>query len=131
MKSALVTWIVVLCGFAVHAQVVGKIFPDMEAENVEDKKVKLPSDVKGKYTLARSGLFQKSEDELNTWFQPVFEKFVQKTSGLLASFSYDVNVYFVPMFTGKMQPQPGLPNEKRLKILIRSCFLTSFFTKGS
>ncbi len=27
------------------------MFPDMEAETVEDKKVKLPQDVEGKYTL--------------------------------------------------------------------------------
>jgi hypothetical protein len=34
-----------------HAQVIGTVFPDLEAENVDDKKIKLPVDVKGKYTL--------------------------------------------------------------------------------
>ena len=33
------------------AQVIGKMFPDMEAETVEDKKINLPTDTKGKYTL--------------------------------------------------------------------------------
>ena len=59
------------------AQVIGKTFPAMEAETVEDKKVKLPEDVKGKYTLLGLAYSKKSEDELNSWFQPVFEKFVQ------------------------------------------------------
>ena len=83
-----------------NAQVVGKMFPSMEAETVEDKKVILPDAAKGKFTLVGLAYSKKSEDELNSWFQPVFEKFIQKTSGVLAGFSYDVNVYFVPMFTG-------------------------------
>src|SRR5436190_7330974 len=85
---------------SLKAQVIGKVFPDMEAETVNDKKVKLPQDVKGKYTLIGLAYSKKSEDDLNSWFQPVFSKFVQKTTGLMASFTYDVNVYFVPMFTG-------------------------------
>ena len=84
----------------VTAQVVGKMFPGMEAETVEDKKVKLPDAVKGKYTLLGLAYSKKSEDELNTWFQPVFQKFIQKNKGIFEGFGYDVNVYFVPMFTG-------------------------------
>src|SRR5690606_31929306 len=79
---------------------IGKVFRDMEAETVEDKKVNLSLDVKGKYTLLGLAYSKKSEDELNSWFQPVFEKFIQKTGGMLSGFSYDVNVYFIPMFTG-------------------------------
>ena len=55
-----------------QAQVIGKVFPDMVAEDVEDKKVMLPKDVAGKYTLTGLAYSKKSEDELNTWFQPVF-----------------------------------------------------------
>jgi hypothetical protein len=130
MKSALVTCIVVLCGFAVHAQVVGKMFHDMEAETVEDKKVKLPNDVKGKYTLLGLAYSKKSEDELNTWFQPVFEKFVQKTSGLLASFSYDVNVYFVPMFTGVNAAATGTAKRKAIKNIDPQLLPYILFYKG-
>ncbi|HEY5825508.1 MAG TPA: hypothetical protein VIT44_14130, partial [Cyclobacteriaceae bacterium] len=82
------------------AQVVGKVFPDMTAETVEDKKVNLPADTKGKYTLLGLAYSKKSEDELNSWFNPIFSKFIQKSKGLMAGFGYDVNVYFVPMFTG-------------------------------
>ena len=70
------------------------------AETVEDKKVNLPKDVKGKYTLLGLAYSKKSEDELNSWFSPIFSTFIQKTSGLMSGMGYDVNVYFVPMFTG-------------------------------
>jgi hypothetical protein len=98
-----------------EAQVVGKMFPDMEAETVEDKKTKLPQDVKGKYTLLGLAYSKKSEDELNSWFQPVFEKYIQKTKGILGGFGYDVNVYFVPMFTGINAAATGTAKRKALK----------------
>jgi hypothetical protein len=98
-----------------NAQVVGKMFPEMEAETVEDKKVKLPGDVAGKYTLLGLAYSKKSEDELNSWFQPVFEKFIQKSKGLLSGFAYDVNVYFVPMFTGVNAAATGTAKRKATK----------------
>jgi hypothetical protein len=98
------------------AQVVGKIFPAMEAETVEDKKVKLPTDVGGKYTLIGMAYSKKSEDELNSWFQPVFEKFIQKSKGgVFSNFTYDVNVYFVPMFTGINAAATGTAKKKAIK----------------
>ncbi|HYF67054.1 MAG TPA: hypothetical protein VD884_02910 [Ohtaekwangia sp.] len=109
---------------------VGKIFPDMEAETVEDKKVKLPLDVKGKYTLIGLAYSKKSEDELNSWFQPVFEKFIQKTGGLLAGFSYDVNVYFVPMFTGVNAAATGTAKRKALKNIDPQLLPYVLFYKG-
>lgn len=112
-----------------HAQV-GKIFPDMEAETVEDKKVKLPQDVKGKYTLLGLAYSKKSEDELNSWFQPVFEKFIQKTNGMLAGFSYDVNVYFVPMFTGVNAAATGTAKRKALKNIDPQLLPYVLFYKG-
>src|ERR1044071_9041424 len=101
MKKLLLSVVALAFAFNLSAQVIGKMFPDMEAETVEDKKVLLPRDVKGKYTLLGLAYSKKSEDELNSWFNPVFSKFIQKSSGgLTAGMGYDVNVYFVPMFTG-------------------------------
>lgn len=109
-------FLLAVVGFAfADAQVVGKTFPAMEAETVEDKKVNLPTDVKGKYTLLGLAYSKKSEDELNTWFRPVFEKFIQKTNGLMAGMGYDVNVYFVPMFTGVNAAATGTAKRKALK----------------
>lgn len=100
---------------SVTAQVVGKTFPAMTAETVEDKGVSLPDDVKGKYTLLGLAYSRKSEDDLRTWFEPVFSKFVQKTTGVMSGMGYDVNVYFVPMFTGINAAATGTAKRKALK----------------
>ncbi|HTF17428.1 MAG TPA: hypothetical protein VK658_05110 [Chryseolinea sp.] len=113
-----------------HAQVVGKMFPGMEAESVEDKKVMLPDAAKGKFTLVGLAYSKKSEDELNSWFQPVFEKFIQKTSGVLSGFSYDVNVYFVPMFTGVNAAATGTAKRKAIKNIDPQLLPYVLFYKG-
>lgn len=112
------------------AQVVGKPFPDMTAETVEDKKVSLPADVKGKYTLLGLAYSKKSEDELNSWFTPVFNKFIQKTNGMMASFGYDVNVYFVPMFTGVNAAATGTAKKKAIKNVDPQLLPYILFYKG-
>lgn len=113
-----------------HAQVVGKQFPNMVAETIEDKKVTLPGDVAGKYTLLGLAYSKKSEDELNSWFQPVFEKFVRKSGGLMADFGYDVNVYFVPMFTGVNAAATGTAKRKALKNVDPQLLPYILFYKG-
>lgn len=102
-------------GTSLRAQVIGNTFPAMEAETFDDKKVHLPRDVAGKYTLLGLAYSKKSEDELNSWFQPVFEKFIQKNKGLFEAFGYDVNVYFVPMFTGINAAATGTAKKKAVK----------------
>ncbi|MEP2669906.1 MAG: hypothetical protein ABJH04_12960 [Cyclobacteriaceae bacterium] len=113
----LISLFIVLLAFSFSslAQVIGKTFPEMDAETVEDKVVALPNDTKGKYTLLGLAYSKKSEDELNGWFSPVFNKFIQKTTGLMASFGYDVNVYFIPMFTGVNAAATGTAKRKALK----------------
>ncbi|MCB0487705.1 MAG: hypothetical protein KDC99_04470 [Cyclobacteriaceae bacterium] len=124
--------IIVLLAFSApsFAQVIGKTFPDMEAETVEDKKVSLPNDTKGKYTLLGLAYSKKSEDELNSWFEPVFYKFIQKTKGLMAGFGYDVNVYFVPMFTGVNAAATGTAKRKALKKVDPQLLPYILFYKG-
>ena len=107
--------------FVSLAQVVGKTFPQLIAETVEDKKVSIPEDVRGKYTLVGLAYSKKSEGELNSWFQPVFAKFIQKTNGLFSGFAYDVNVYFVPMFTGVNAAATGTAKKKAAKNIDPSC----------
>jgi hypothetical protein len=119
-----------LLSFVATAQVAGKMFPDMEAETVEDKKVKLPQETKGKFTLLGLAYSKKSEEELNSWFQPVFDKFIQKTGGVLAGFSYDVNVYFVPMFTGVNAAATGTAKRKALKNIDPQLLPYVLFYKG-
>ena len=102
----------------------------MEAETVEDKVVKLPADVQGKHTLLGLAYSKKSEDELNSWFQPVFEKFIQKNKGLFEGFGYDVNVFFVPMFTGVNAAATGTAKRKAIKNVDPQLLPYILFYKG-
>ena len=129
MKRLMIVALMVVSGIA-EAQVVGKNFPALQAETVEDKKVSLPGDVAGKYTLIGMAYSKKSEDELNSWFQPVFEKFIQKSKGLLSGFTYDVNVYFVPMFTGVNAAATGTAKKKALKNIDPQLLPYILFYKG-
>jgi hypothetical protein len=130
MKKYTLLMIAFVVASMANAQVVGKMFPNMEAETVEDKKVVLPDEANGKFTLIGMAYSKKSEDELNSWFQPVFEKFIQKTSGLLAGFGYDVNVYFVPMFTGINAAATGTAKRKALKNIDPQLLPYVLFYKG-
>jgi len=114
----------------IQAQVIGKQFPSMEAETVEDKKVMLPQQAAGKFTLLGLAYSKKSEDELNSWFSPVFGKFIQKTSGLMSGMGYDVNVYFVPMFTGVNAAATGTAKRKALKNVDPQLLPYILFYKG-
>lgn len=131
MKSISLFAIVLLVGATTgFSQVIGKMFPDMEAETVEDQVVKLPAEVQGKFTLLGLAYSKKSEDELNSWFQPVFEKFIQKNKGLFESFGHDVNVYFVPMFTGVNAAATGTAKRKALKNVDPQLLPYILFYKG-
>lgn len=130
MKIFFFSCVCLLFAQAVSAQVVGKLFPAMTAETVDDKKVELPSSTKGKYTLIGLAYSKKSEAELNSWFQPVFGKFIQKTNGLFSGFAYDVNVYFVPMFTGVNAAATGTAKRKAAKNIDPQLLPYVLFYKG-
>jgi len=130
MKTQLLIALLVSASSALSAQVIGKMFPAMETETVENKKVSLPVDVKGKYTLLGLAYSKKSEDELNTWFAPVYSKFLQKAEGLMAGMGYDVNVYFVPMFTGVNAAATGTAKKKALKSMDPQLLPYILFYKG-
>ena len=129
-KLLLIFAIVGLVNSACLAQVIGKVFPNMDTETVEDKKVSLPGDTKGKYTLLGLAYSKKSEEELNSWFQPVFQKFIQKNKGLFEGFGYDVNVYFVPMFTGVNAAATGTAKRKAIKNIDPQLLPYILFYKG-
>ncbi len=116
---------------AVWAQVTGKTFPEMTAETVDDEKVVIPDHTRGKYTLIGLAYSKKSEGELNTWFQPVYSKFIQKPEGgLFSGFAYDVNVYFIPMFTGVNAAATGTAKRKAAKNIDPKLLPYVLFYKG-
>jgi len=67
---------------------------------------------------------------LNSWFQPVFTKFIQKSTGLFSGFAYDVNVYFVPMFTGVNAAATGTAKRKAAKNIDPQLLPYVLFYKG-
>ena len=118
----------------VRAQVTGKTFPELEAETVNDKVVNLPQDQKGRITLIGMAYSKKSEDDLNSWFEPVYTTFLQaksKDAGLFAAFTYDVDVYFIPMFTGVNAAASGTAKRKAAKNMDAQLLPYILFYKGS
>ena len=89
----------------VKTGVIGKPFPDMECEDYTGKIVKLPTDTKDKFTLLAIAFSTAAEDDLKTWINPIYNKFIGKVDASKADMfdvhvDYDVNLFFVPMFTG-------------------------------
>ena len=130
MKKMFLICFLLIAFSRLNAQVVGKMFPSMDAETVEDKKVNLPQATKGKFSLLGLAYSKKSEDELNSWFQPIFQKFIQKNKGLFEDFGYDVNVYFVPMFTGVNAAATGTAKKKAVKNVDPNLLPYLLFYKG-
>ena len=79
----------------------GSQFPHLEGETLLNKQVVIPEDTREKFTLVGMAYSKKSEEDLKTWFNPIYQKFIYKPKnpGLFYT-AYDVNVYFIPMFTG-------------------------------
>ncbi len=130
MKTIPRIFIVLLFAVPLRAQVIGTQFPTMVAQTSDDKNILLPNDTKGKYTLLGLAYSKKSEDELNSWFEPVFSKFIQKTAGLMSGMGYDVNVYFIPMFTGINAAATGMAKKKAIKNVDPQLLPYILFYKG-
>lgn len=94
----------------------GEIFPYLEGTTLSDKELVLPEDTKGKFTLIGMAYSKKSEDDLKTWFNPIYNTFLYKpSSSLFGDAGYDVNVYFIPMFTGVKKAAASTAERKMKK----------------
>lgn len=102
MKSFLAI-LLILMSTSVFSQV-GDRFPDMEAESLTNKMVNIPGDLE-KYTLVVLAYSKKSEQDLRSWYSPIYNQFIYKPEKQsLFSGNYDIDVFFVPMFTGAKRP---------------------------
>src|SRR6187200_2022966 len=91
MKNLIAAIILFVSVYQVKAQVI----PPFTGETLENKQVTIPSDTKGKYTFLCFASGMKAQKDLETWLDPVYNKFIAKT-GLMDEF-YDVNVFFIPV----------------------------------
>jgi len=138
IRNLIVSFIIVATlNIAVKSQVIGNQFPAMNTSTADDKVVDLPVDTKGKFTLLGLAFSKKSEDDLNTWMEPVFWKFIDKPEGkidqLFGNYQnhYDVNAYFVPMFTGIKTAATKTAKKQALKKMDPRLIPSILFYKGS
>ena len=76
-------------------------FLTLKGITLTDKEMKLPEDTKGKFTLIGMAYSKKSEDDLKTWFNPVYKTFIHKSSSsLFGDVGYDVTFILCPCLQG-------------------------------
>ena len=92
------------------SQLKAQTFPIFTGETLENKQVTIPSDTKGKYTFLCFASSMKAQKDLETWLDPVYNKYFAKT-GLMDEF-YDVNVFFIPVFSGSNASMQGSIRKK-------------------
>ncbi len=100
MKKLLFIPILLFSTFA-FAQI-GEEFPDIAGNSLTNKMISIPDATKGKFTLVGVAFSKKAEDDLNSWFDPIYEAYVRKAdpNAFIPEMKPDVNVVFIPMFTG-------------------------------
>lgn len=108
---------IIAFAFAPRRDVVGKSFPVMVCEDYNGKKIDLPAETMGKYTLLGMAFSNDAETDLKTWINPIYNKFVAKADNANAdvfdvNYDYDINLYFIPMFTGANQLTSKSSKEK-------------------
>ena len=73
-----------------------KKLPAFSGTDLNGHKVEFPTDLKGKKSLVGFSFSRKSQEDLESWAQPVYDEFIDKES--LASLVYDANVFLVIVF---------------------------------
>lgn len=79
----------------------GVSFPDLPGEFLSGEKAVLPDAPREKMLLVGMAYSKKAEDDLRSWYQPMYDSFVLKR-GIMDSM-YNIDLCFVPMFTGIKQ----------------------------
>ena len=127
--------IIVLFAFKPTGGVVGKMFPNMQCEDYNGKKVNLPDDTKGKYTLLGMAFSKGAEDDLKTWINPMYNKFIVKRNSkngdiFDVQYDYNINLFFVPMFTGLNQLTSKQSKEKIKTLTDKELYSYLLFYSG-
>ena len=76
-------------------------FPTIEVFNLNEEKLVIPDDTKGKFTLVGVAFSEDAQEDLYSWSQPVFSEFMDDNN--LSSLVYDPHVHLILMFTGANQ----------------------------
>ena len=132
MKTVIVILLSISISYIPSIAQIGDDFPAIKGETLEGKVIEIPRDTNDKFTLVGMAYSKKSESDLNSWFEPVYFKFIHKSEqpSLFSSFAYDVHVYFIPMFTGVKAAAEKTVRKKALKNFDERLFPNILFYKG-
>lgn len=72
--------------------------PEIKGETGDNRNITIPKELRGKYSLLCFASSTKAQKDLESWLDPVYQKYIAKT-GIMDDM-YDVNVFFVPILTG-------------------------------
>jgi len=123
----LITTAILLC-IATDGMQKGKRFPELSGETLEGRDITLPTATIGKKTLIGMAYSAKAEEALNSWYQPVYDKFIAKLG--MFDKDYDVNLYFVPMYIGIKQAAYEASLKELKKSSRKDLFPYILFYKG-
>jgi hypothetical protein len=134
MKNYLLIFAAVIAiSFKPSGGITGTMFPTMDCEDYNGKKVSLPIDTKGKYTLLGMAFSNKSEEDLKTWMNPIYNKFIaaKDNDPFNPAIDYDINLFFVPMFTGANQLTSKQSKEKIKAATDKEMYANILFYEGA
>jgi hypothetical protein len=117
MKKLTLTLVTLFVVIQISNAQVGENFPEMTGTSLTDEEITVPAATQDKITLIGIAFSKKAEDDLQTWFQPVWEKFIREAdpNALIPEMKPDVNVVFIPMFTGLKRGASGSAMRKMQK----------------
>lgn len=90
-----------LTSIAFFSVVSAQQFPTVPCETLNDQKVVIPKDVKGKKTVVAIAMSAKAEKALRAWNTPLYNSLIADgMGGLMGGRMYDANLCFVGMVRG-------------------------------
>ena len=107
---------------------IGKAFPDIKGETLSGTVKTIPADTKGKYTLIAMAYSSDADNDLSSWINPVYNKFIVKT-GMFDS-EYDVNLVFIPMFSGENFATASIIKKRMKEEINKTLHSSVVFYKG-
>lgn len=83
--------------FSIPLLMYSQTIPEINGITAENKQIKIPQELRGKYSLLCFASSQKAQADLESWLNPIYQKFIAKT-GLMDD-AYDLNLFFIPIVT--------------------------------
>jgi len=115
--------------YSVKAQYKGPC-PNISGIALNGTEVMLPIS-NNKFTIFGIASSQKSEVALQSWYQPAYSSFIEKTKGPIPADEYDVNLYFIPVLTGAAQMASGKIETKMKESLQKEFHPNVMIFKGN